>query len=303
MNRGFGYYFKKSSDLVSFVHGKQKLKDKLLFAVYVFASMIGKLFFLTRPLFLVADQNMANMIVNGHSFSILKAFEGTKERYFKVAFSELVTGLIYFTIILLMLIPGGLLFLNAISMQTFPFAVIVSVLLLIASIITCLALSYNFRFVSYVAAKNKELDFSDYLYNSRVSARGLKGMIFGNDVVTFLLAGLIPLLLIGLIALIGFVVGPLISSTATMSNYEETLLLARVVTIVLTLIVLTALVLLYINVFAPRLMKSVVFTYLIAEDNVKTSRSIVVKRKSSNKVEYEPLFDQPIKNEAVDLNK
>jgi hypothetical protein len=294
MNRGFGYYFKKSSDLVSFVFGKQKFKDKFAFLLYVVASTICKLFFLTRPLFLIADQNMANMIVNGHSFSILKAFHGTKERYFKIFFAELVEGTIYFALALVILIPCAFPFL---ILTNTAFGIVFVVLGAIAWLITCFALSYNYRFVDYVAAKNKELDFSDYLYNSRVSIRGFKGLIFGNDLVSFILGDLIPLLFVALAFLCGTVLLAVIFTTFNNA------MIAELVCFVLILLLALGFVLYYFNVAAPIKMRKIVFIYLIATDNCKTSRSIVVKRKSSNRVEYEPLFDEQVKSQVLDINK
>lgn len=294
MNRGFGYYFKKSSDLVSFVFGKQKFKDKFAFLLYVVASTICKLFFLTRPLFLIADQNMANMIVNGHSFSILKAFHGTKERYFKIFFAELVEGTIYFALALVILIPCAFPFL---ILTNTAFGIVFVVLGAIAWLITCFALSYNYRFVDYVAAKNKELDFSDYLYNSRVSIRGFKGLIFGNDLVSFILGDLIPLLFVALAFLCGTVLLAVIFTTFNNA------VIAELVCFVLILLLTFGFVLYYFNVAAPIKMRKIVFVYLIATDNCKTSRSIVVKRKSSNRVEYEPLFDEQVKSQVLDINK
>ena len=294
MNRGFGYYFKKSSDLVSFVFGKQKFKDKFAFLLYVVASTICKLFFLTRPLFLIADQNMANMIVNGHSFSILKAFHGTKERYFKIFFAELVEGTIYFALALVILVPCAFPFF---VFSNVSYGIVLVIIGAIAWLITCFALSYNYRFVDYVAAKNKELDFSDYLYNSRVSIRGFKGLIFGNDVVSFLLGDLIPLLFVGLAFLFGAVVFAIIYTSFRNVAMSET------ISLTLVLATIVGFVLYFFNVAAPIKMRQIVFVYLIAQDNCKTSRSIVVKRKSSNRVEYEPLFDEDVKSQALDINK
>lgn len=295
MNRGFSYYLKKSSDLCSFVFGKQKFKDKLAFVLYMVASTIGKLFFLTRPLFLVADQNMANMIVNGHSFTIFKAFHGAKERYFKIFFSELAIGMIYFALALIIVAPGALLY---IAYYQYTYATIAVIVLAVAWLITVIAINYNFRFLSFVAARNNELDFSDYIYNSRISTRGIKGMLFGTDLVWGLLTFLLPVLMIGSLVLLVF-----IHDATRIYSYNGPYNPNQPLFIILAVLIIIGLVILNIFVIAPAQMKHIVSIYMIAEDNCKTTKSIVVKRKASNKVEYEPLFDEDSKIEPVDLNK
>ena len=281
MNRGFGYYFKKSKDLFSFVFRKQKGRGRITFIIYMLASAIGKLFLFTRPIFLVSDQNMANMIVNGHSFAMLKAFHGTRERYFKMLFAELVEFFIYFAIVLAMVAPFALFYAHA-YLGLIVGSVAVG-LMGTAALITCFVVSFNYAFVPYVASKNKEIDFSDYLYNSRVSVRGNRGMIFGIHVVTFLLGDFFVLLVMAL---------PFVFMYA-----------AEYISIPVTILSVAGVYLLYIFVAAPMDFRKVLFIYMLGEDTCKVSQSIVVKRRPSTKVEYDPLFDVPVKNEGLDLNK
>ena len=140
-----------------------------------------------------------------------------------------------------------------------------------------------YAFVPFVASKNKEIDFSDYLYNSRISVRGLRGMIFGEYIVAYLLGDFFVELVIG-IAIIVMYINPIIFM------------------IVGTICIIAAIIL-YFFVAAPMNFKRIMFIYMLGEDACKTSQSIVVKRRASTKVEYDPLFDTPVKNENLDINK
>ena len=282
MNRGFAYYFKKSKDLFSFVFRKQKASGRLSLILYSIASFFGKLLFFTRPIFLVSDQNLANMIVNGHSYAILKAFHGTRERYFKVLFANLVEVAIYFAIAVAIVAPFTLLLIGQGHIVIYRIAMILIYVASGAWSIVALVVSLNYAFVPYVASKNKEIDFSDYLYNSRVSTRGLKGMIFGEYVVTFLIADL-PLMIVFALPW-AFLWAP-----------DGWSLIVDVLAII-------GVVLLYVFVTVPFHVKKTLFIYMLGEDACKTSKSIVVKRRISSKVEYDPLFDVPVKNENVDIN-
>ena len=281
MNRGFSYYFKKSKDLFSFVFRKQKGRGRISFVIYVIASTLGKLFLFTRPIFLVSDQNMANMIVNGHSFAILKAFHGTKERYLKMLLAEAVEAAIYYAIILAMVAPFALFFANqSIGLIAGPIAVGI---MGTAALITCFFVSFNYAFVPFVASKNKDTDFSDYLYNSRISVRGLRGMIFGINLATFFMGDFWVMLLMGLPFAFMFA-DPFVG-------------------LIVTLVCVVGVILLYIFVAAPMDFKKVMFIYMLGDDACKVSQSIVVKRRPSTKVEYDPLFDVPVKSEGLDINK
>lgn len=281
MNRGFSYYFKKSKDLFSFVFRKQRGRGRTSFVIYMLASAIGKLFLFTRPIFLVSDQNMANMVVNGHSFAILKAFHGTKERYLKMLFAELVEWAIYFAIFFAMVAPFALFFINSYTgLIVGPIAVSVMGL---AALITCFFVSFNYAFVPFVASKNKDIDFSDYLYNSRISVRGIRGMIFGINIATFFIGDFLVLLALGIPFAFMFAEG--------------------FISIPVTIVCVAGAYLLYAFVAAPNNFKKVLFMYMLGDDACKVSQSIVVKRRPSTKVEYDPLFDVPVKNEALDINK
>ncbi len=281
MNRGFSYYFKKSKDLFSFVFRKQRGRGRMSFIIYMIASAIGKLFLFTRPIFLISDQNMANMVVNGHSFAVLKAFHGTKERYLKMLLAEAVEYAIYFAIIFTMVAPFALLFAN----QNFGYIIAPIALSVMgtAALITCFFVSFNYAFVPFVASKNKDIDFSDYLYNSRISVRGLRGMIFGIDIVTFLLGDFLVMILMGIPFAFMFADGTIAS--------------------IVTFVCIAGIFLLYFFVAVPMNFKRIMFIYLLGDDACKVSQSIVVKRRPSTKIEYDPLFDVPVKSEGLDINK
>lgn len=282
MNRGFSYYSKKSRDLFSFVFRKQRASTRLSFTMYMIASSLGKLLLLTRPIFLVSDQNLANMIVNGHSFAMLKAFHGVRERYFKMLFAEMVKHFVFLSIFFVMVAPFAFLFLHPDGYIVAPF--VVGTMSLIA-LICYFVVQFNYTFAPYVASKNKDIDFSDYLYNSRVSVRGLKGMIFGEYLIAFF-AGTFPMLLVLAFPIIFAVNGSAIE-------------------IFVPVVVVSAIIIAILINFlsAPVHLKKIMFIFVLGEDACKTSQSVVVKRRASSRIEYDPLFDEPVKSEALDLNK
>jgi hypothetical protein len=210
---------------------------------------------------------------------MLKAFHGTRERYFKMLFAELVEFFIYFAITAAMVAPFALLYIP--PFFTLVGNIFVSIMST-AALITCFFVSFNYAFVPFVASKNKDTDFSDYLYNSRISVRGLRGMLFGEYLVTYLLGEFWFELLIAL----PFLFIPF----------------GQIPTLVVAIISVIGVFIVYVLLVAPMNFKRILFVYMLGEDACKTSQSIVVKRRASSRVEYDPLFDQPVKNDALDIN-
>lgn len=280
MNRGFSYYFKKSNDIFSFVFHKQRFSAKLAFWVYAIASFIGKFIFFIRPIFLISDQNVANMCVNGHSFSILKAFQGVSKKYGGLFVAEL----IIFALCMAVLI--GIAFVFAGPVVGFialdaNISIIIGVVAILLSLLCWAAVCLQFRFVGFLAAKTKDLDCSDYLYNSHAAFKGNAKTIIAKEIVYFLLSGLLPLICIG---------APIALYLVT-QEVVWGILLAIVVPVA------------FIFLGASFGLKHQICIYLMGEDFCTTNKSVVVKRRASSSVEYEPIFDTPSELDGVDLNK
>ena len=79
----FGFYFRKGYVLAKMAMKGKSLFTKLLLGLYLILSFFGKIIFFLRPIFLIADSNLAMMIVEGHDFELEKLFEGvnSKKRY------------------------------------------------------------------------------------------------------------------------------------------------------------------------------------------------------------------------------
>lgn len=287
MNRGFGYYFKKSNDIFKFVFRKQKFSAKVMFLFYNVAALIGRLIFFIRPIFLISDQNLANMFINGHSFSIYKAFYGVKEKYGKIFLTELIQACIYMGVVLALLIP---LIAPSIALAinfsyTFVLSIVLYVIFGLLIVAACLIISFNYKFVPFIAAKTKSLDCSDYLHNSHNAFKKNKKTIIAEEFVYTLIIAASSLLGLSPIAL-----------SIVRYFYFELNVVIFIVQICILIPVLTLLIL-------PFRFKQQMCLHLMGEELCSINQSIVVKRRASSSIEYEPIFDVPSGIEGVDLNK
>lgn len=292
MNKGFAYYFKKSNSIYSFVNQKQKFVDKLALWLYVLAAFIGKLIFFIRPIFLISEQNLANMFINGHSFSISKSFQGVKEKYFKLLIVELIQFAIAAAVLISICV--ALAFPVIVSMKPVQpdaadisfigiiFIIVGAILFLVSSIIISLRLG----FVSYVASKSKDLDVSDYLFNSNEAAKKSQMTLLGSVFVYYIIST-IPLVLT-----IALGVGISLSSMPI-----------QILEVLLSLVFAFGIIVVYVLLFAPFMIKHQIFIHLLAQDVCSTNKRIVVKRVASTSLEYEPLFDADASSEGIDIKK
>ena len=283
MNRGFGYYFKKSNDVFSFVIRKQKFSNRLSLLIYTVMSFLGKMFLFTRPIFLIADQNMANMMANGHSFVVLKAFHGIKERYGKMLLESLVEFFIYLAIALVIFLPISIFLIGRPMVDVF-YIVIFSIAG-VAYFVIAFLVSLNYSFVPFVASINKDLDFSDYLYNSRISMRGCRGQIFLNGLLRYLLGRFWCDIVLVVAFVIGFV---------DIDN--------NIKFVVFIILAIAYPVLYFFLVPRAEACKNL-FVFLLGDDACRKEGNIVVRRRASTNPEYEPLFEQEFEESSVNLNK
>jgi hypothetical protein len=223
-------------------------------------------------------------MINGSSFTVLKAFHGTKERYFKMLFASMVEFFIYLAMAIAIFLPFafitiGIPFTDITYLIVFP---TLGVIYLVVAFIVSLA----YGFVPYVASKNKDLDFSDYLYNSRVSIRGCRHQLFFNSLLRYLLGRFWCDAALGAAFAVGF--------NFSIENYIKAYILLGLGIVFAVLYCLL--------VVRADITKNL-FVYLLGDDACKSSENIIVKRRASTKVEYEPIFDKDLKRENIDLNK
>ena len=90
----------KSKDLIKFTLKHYSFKDKLVLVIYVLMSFIGKCIFFIKPVFDVADDNLARMIVETHYLNFPMVFKGIKKRYGELLLVDTIRSLESLTIFL-----------------------------------------------------------------------------------------------------------------------------------------------------------------------------------------------------------
>lgn len=185
MNRGFAYYFKKSWNLLFFSLRKTNFLGKCMLPIYLFVSFLGKLCFITRPIFVIADNNAMAMIKETRRFSFDKCFEGTttKNRYLGLLSAFFVTDLIVIAVAAVLVAPF-------VIFQQFVFDVnLVGILInvmVIVTLIIALFVQLNYSAIGFIAHKTSELDTSDYLYNSSYTVKKIRGSLLGSSLLVLL---------------------------------------------------------------------------------------------------------------------
>ena len=287
MNKGFAYYFKKSNNIFSFVMKKQKFSHKLALLLYTIVSTLGKCIFFIRPIFLVSDQNIANMFVHGHSFSISKSFQGVKEKYSKLFIVDMIQFLTYLGILLAIAVALSPTIIAGVNTNQTTFYPIIGIILGIAWLLICFVLSLDLNFVSYVASKRNKLDLSDYVFNSKTAVNGNRKTILAQKIVYSLLSVLpFALTLGGLILVIVFL--------AARSGFT-------VLTIIVSLCFIAPITLFYYLLSASQIIKQQIFINLLGDDICSLNKRIVVKKVASSEVEYEPILDTSSDEESVEI--
>ena len=167
---------------------------KLALGLYLILSFFGKMFLFLRPIFLIADNNLAMMIVEAHDFEINKLFEGVnyRKRYSSLLLSNLfIEGIMLASAIAFLspfviwsVLPTA--FYNKIIPPS-VFIILVSVVVVVISIMLTLLYSP----MGFVACKGKGLSSGDILFLSKEGSKGIKGKVFWLNFLTYLFLGLI----------------------------------------------------------------------------------------------------------------
>ena len=274
----FGFYFKKGLALTKAALKGKSFFTKVLLGLYLVISSISKLFLFLRPVFLIADNNLATMIVEGHDFEISKIFEGvnSRRRYSSLLLSSLfIEGIILAAAVLFIvpfvvwqMTPGS----YSLFLQPSIFMIIMSVLVAVLSV----GLIVYYSPVGYVTAKGKDLNAGDILFLAKEGSKGIKGKIIGLNIVMILI-----ILGISLIPAAGIYVLLLLIPGST-----DEFVLAFTIGIGLIYIAIGFIEIFVISFFR---LSRIVSLFSLYFDSVET-KHIVVSTKGDKEEEYQPLF-------------
>ena len=200
----FGFYFKKGFVLARRAAKGKSFFTKLLLGLYLILSFFGKMIFFLRPIFLVADNNLAMMIVEGHDFEINKVFEGvnSKKRYSSLLLSCFFVDGIAFIATLILVAPFGVWLATGLYNPYMP-PIIFLIIFGVAAAVLTIMLELCYAPKGYVTCKGKDLSCGDVLYLAKEGSVGIKGKIFGICLVNYLVIFLFMAVFFGLPVLLG----------------------------------------------------------------------------------------------------
>lgn len=274
--RNFSFYFKKGFALTKVALKGKSFFSRLLLGFYLLVSFFGKLFFFLRPIFLIADNNLAAMVVEGHDFEMTKIFEGinVRRRYSSLLLSSLFIEAIVIGAAVAMVLPFYIWQVtNLYSPYLNPLIFIIAMGVVVLAL--AIALAIMFAPQGYVAAKGKDLNAGDILFLSKEGSKAIKGKIIG----LYLLHHLF-ILLIEAVLIAGAYVFLLIAS-----NNLELVVLFTAITAVF-LLALAVVEILFLPIFRLSLLNSL---YSLYYDSVEV-KHIVVASKGGDEEEFSPLF-------------
>ena len=276
--KNFGFYFKKGFVLTKKAMQGKSVFTKLLLGFYLILSFFGKLFLFLRPIFIIADTNLATMIVEGQDFELNKLFEGvnSKKRYSSLLLSNLyIEGIILaaFVTLVVPFLVWGIIPLHHNILHPFIFAIVFAVITFVLAI----ALLLIYSPMGFVAVKGKDLNSGDILYLSKEGSQSARGKVFGITFLNYLFIILIMGVFIG----VPFLVGTLITN-ARGGDFPGEFAIA-VVFILIAFIVVN---LFLLTIFRLSIKISL---YSIFFDNTDT-KHIVIAKKDGATNEFSPLF-------------
>lgn len=276
--KNLSFYFKKGTTLAKMVMKGKSFFTKMLLGLYLILSTFGKLFFITRPIFIIADNNLAMMIVEGHDFELNKLFEGinSKKRYSSVLLSTLFIEGIFLAATLVFVVPYiiwaaipplyNLMVSPYIFVSVFSFAV--SILLLV--------LTLTYSPLGFIACKGTDLNVGDLLFLSKEGSANAKGKVFGLNFVHDLVISLVLAVII---------LGAYFVALYVRDDYGEVYVFTNF--IVLGLFIILAFVDIFVLSFFR--LSLIISMYSLFYDNVE-AKHIVVARRGTKGDEFIPLF-------------
>lgn len=177
---------------------------KLILGLYLILSFIGKMFFFLRPIFLIADNNLAMMVVEAHDFEVNKLFEGinNKRRYTSLLLANLFIEGIMLISVVAFVVPFLVWFLMPAfynpNIPPYVFMIVGGIVVFVIAIM----LSLIYAPMGFVTAKGKGLSAGDVLLLSKEGSKGIKGKIFWTDFLNELFVTLITVAFIAVIYLL-----------------------------------------------------------------------------------------------------
>ena len=282
MNKRFNFYFSKGFRLAFYSLKKCSFFTKVELCFYALISFVGKSIFFLRPIFEIADMNLAAFVAESRNVCFPKIFQGTtKKRFVDLLFAEILTdvmalmcyGVIAVLPITLMMLAGQ----STVTM-------IIHYVLAIGGLIPVYFFLINEAPAGFVASKTNGLDVSDYMLNSKATVKGSRIAV----TLVYVIYGLIIGALIA-----GVCVGLYYSGEINVKpDFYGLIILAICIAVV-------ALIYFVIMRFAVARYTNL---YLIYRDQAKLTKSIAVKPVAGENLNYAPLFSEdPADVEKLDL--
>ena len=273
--RTFTFYFKKGFALTKHTLKGKSFFNKLLLGLYLIASFVGKLFLFTRPIFLIGDNNLAMMIVEGQDFEINKVFEGvnSKKRYSSLLLSCLFIEAITVGVAALLIAPFVIWQSNFTSYDPAFQPIIIAYVMIAVVVALFVALAVTYAPSGFVTVKGKDLNSGDILYLAKEGSKGIKGRIVGLNVVFTLFILLVDAV---------FTAVPII--LVNIQGGQPSI----VYTIIIAVMMLAYVVLDIFLLAVFRLGRNIA-CYSLYFDSVETKHIVVASRGNSSN-EYVPLF-------------
>lgn len=275
----------KAKDIIKFTFKQYTFKDKFAFVIYVVMSFLGKLLFFTKPIFEIADDNIARMIVETHYINLPKIFEGVSKKYGKLLIASTIQFFESFSFMFLFFVVPLIAFIiiDPYIFSNFYFDTILLIIGFVVSIIISIILSVKYWPVTHILLRNSTLSMSDALLIAKLNKKSYVKKIIGARlpfyIVTFLYFALeVTLIICG----------------ANKVLYNE---LGDGTFYIIYPIVIILVNLLWLWISRLYIKKNVV-SYIVYKDALHVSKPIVVKQVCGEKLDYEPLF----KDEEIDFN-
>ena len=283
----FGFYFKKGLVLGSRALKGKSFFTKLLLGLYLILSFFGKMLFFLRPIFLIADNNLAMMIVEGHDFEINKTFEGvnSKKRYSSLLVSCIFVDGLAFIAALILVAPFAVWYVSTLWNPYMPPIIFIIIFGIAAAVLTII-LQLCYAPMGFVTCKGKDLSGGDVLYLGKEGSVGIKGKIFGVIFVNYLVIVLFMAVLFGVPVALG------------LTLFDDEGYVSIIVNIVATIFFLGFI---FLDVFVLSLFRlsAKISLYSLYFDNVE-AKHVIIARKGNAKDTFIPLFtdDKEVSEDA-----
>lgn len=282
MKNNYFYSKQKIDDLYRYCFKHIKIKQKFEILIYFVASIIGKLFVFTSPIFEISDLNIGKMVTEIHSFTLGKVFDNVRERYFDVLLLSLIKRGIALGLVLLFAGPV----LAPLFFEEFMFGVMfgdrrtistiaISILLLFYIVVIVLQ-EVKYSGTIYALINNKKLSLSDAIFLSRKSYKNYRSIIIKKEII---MALFFLVYIAGVVGLCCFMA----------SNYG--ILNPLVVFLDVVIFTIGLAWPLFLFLILKFFIKKCICYYMVFKDNISLSKPVLVKKIGGFSVKYVPLDD------------